>query len=448
MGCLRGFSQPSSMGEPVSRATVYSPDPARLDAAALTSRPVVLCLFGLLFGVALFARCPAKILHPEFWAEDGVFWYADAYTAGWHSLFFPQNGYLQTISRLVALVAQGFPLLWGPGLFVAAALLIQTLTATFLVSARMSTVWLSTERRVLFAFIYLALPNSFETHLNLTNAQWHLAILAFLVLLSRPAESRLGKAWDLAVLALSGLSGPFCLFLSPIAIWQLHDDRSATQLQRATIVAITCIIQGSFLIATIGDSRSAAALGANIGTLAHIAAVQILLGGLLGARVMSRVAHTALLSSDEIAIAIALGGLLLCAVALWRGPPVLRKAAVFGGLVLTAALWRPQVSLTLPQWSVMTNPGAGQRYYLIPILVWIGVALTLAKDRNRSLRYLGSILVLFLLGGIAVDWFHPALSLTNFREKAREFALAPPGTRMEFELHPPGCRMILIKQAP
>ena len=429
------------------RSAVHFPDPPRLGAGALMPRQAVLYLCGLSFALVLVARCPAMILHPEFWGEDGVIWYADAYTSGWHSLFIPKSGYLQTISRLVALAAQAFPLLWAPGLFVAAALIVQTLTATFVVSTRMSTVWPSTSGRVLFAFIYVALPNSSETYLNLTNAQWHLAILAFLVLVSRPATSRLGRALDLGALALSGLSGPFCLFLLPIAIWQLRDDPSAAQLQRGVVIAIACGIQGSFLVTTIGDSRSTAPLGASMGALAHIVAVQILLGGLLGARVMSRMIHTTPFNSDGAVIAVALAGLLLCIVALWRAPRVLPKAVVFGGPMLAAALWRPQVSETLPQWSLMANPWGGQRYYLIPILIWIGVVLTLATERNRGLRYLGSMLVLLLFAGIFADWSY-TLQPTNFAQKAREFALAPPGTTTEFALRPAGFNMILTKQAP
>jgi hypothetical protein len=214
----------------------------------------------LFFGSALFLRCPATVLHAEFWAEDGVIWYADAYNAGWHSLFFPLNGYLQTISRLVALLAQLFPLAWAPTPFAVAALIVQTFAAVFIVSARMATVWPSSRGRLLFALIYVALPNSFETHVNLTNAQWHLAIWAFFVLVTPPAESRLGKAGDLVVLALSGVSGPFCIFLLPITIWQLRGHRSPAQLQRAAVVAIAGIIQGGFLVATISNTRSAAAL--------------------------------------------------------------------------------------------------------------------------------------------------------------------------------------------
>ena len=177
--------------------------------------------------------------------------------------------------------------------------------------------------------------------------------------------------------------------------------------------------------------------------------MQILLGGLLGVRVMSRLVHTPLLSSGGAVIAIALAGLLLCAVALWRGPPLLRKAALFGGLLFGAALWQPQVSLSEPQWSLMTMPWGGQRYYLIPVLVWIGIVLGLAADRNRGLRCTGAALCLLLFGGIAADWSYPRAPPTDFSEKAGEFALAPPGTQIEFRSHPRGfSAMVLIKKAP
>jgi hypothetical protein len=103
------------------RSMVYLLHARHLDRAELAPRPAILGACALFFAIVLFVRCPATILHPEFWAEDGVIWYSDAYTIGWHSLFSPHTGYLQTISRLVALVAQGFPLQWAPGIFVAAA---------------------------------------------------------------------------------------------------------------------------------------------------------------------------------------------------------------------------------------------------------------------------------------------------------------------------------------
>jgi hypothetical protein len=116
----------------------------------------------------------------------------------------------QTISRLVALVAQGFPLQCAPGIFVAAALIIQMVTATFLVSGRMSSVWPSLWERFLFAFIYVALPNSLETHRN--PDQCPMASRDPGVFYFGP-KAALDRAGDVIALALSGLSGPFCLLL-------------------------------------------------------------------------------------------------------------------------------------------------------------------------------------------------------------------------------------------
>jgi hypothetical protein len=85
------------------------------------------------------------------------------------------------------------------------------------------------------------------------------------------------------------------------------------------------MIQGDFLIATAGHTRSPAALGASGSILARIIVIQILLGGLLGIRVTSRLTNLAPLNIDEAVIAIALGGSLLRAVVLWPGPSACEK---------------------------------------------------------------------------------------------------------------------------
>ena len=73
-------------------------------------------------------RRPDALLNAQFWAEDGAFWYADAYNAGpWISLFQPENGYFQTISRLVAGISLLFPLRDAPLFFNVAAITIQAL---------------------------------------------------------------------------------------------------------------------------------------------------------------------------------------------------------------------------------------------------------------------------------------------------------------------------------
>ncbi len=128
----------------------------------------------------------------------------------------PAAGYFDTLPRLAALFAQVLPFHLAPLAFNCMAIVIQVLPAQFLMSSRCREMG-STMARCLFAFLYLALPNSQELHANITNAQWRFALLAILIFFAQPARTALWNAFDLSVVALSGLSGPFIIFLAPIA---------------------------------------------------------------------------------------------------------------------------------------------------------------------------------------------------------------------------------------
>ncbi len=67
--------------------------------------------YALVFLVLILSHRPDSLILPSFWAEDGVFWYADAYRVGLESLTYPANGYLQSVSRLTACLAVQFPLI-------------------------------------------------------------------------------------------------------------------------------------------------------------------------------------------------------------------------------------------------------------------------------------------------------------------------------------------------
>ena len=63
----------------------------------------------------IFLRDPSLFTRPQFWAEDGSFWYAQAYNGGWlHSLTIPDGGYLNTLQRLSAGLALVVPFRWAP----------------------------------------------------------------------------------------------------------------------------------------------------------------------------------------------------------------------------------------------------------------------------------------------------------------------------------------------
>lgn len=409
------------------------------------ARPAPVLLLAVVFGALLLSRRPAVLLDAAFWAEDGWVWYPEAYSLGWHSLLKPVAGYLQTLSRLVALAAQAVPLAWAPTVFAAASLVIQALPAAFLVSPRMDRAWPSLWARLLFALIYVALPNSYEVYVNLTNAQWNLAVLAFLVLVSRSPEGWPGRVFDTVVLIVSGLSGPLCLLLVPVAAWKAFEDRNRTSAWRLAAMLAAALVQGGLVLAT-GGSRSPAPLGAGPRTFARIASMQIFIGALLGRPAMEWFHGTALWTSNIGPALITAAGLAFVGLAVVRRPGLLRQGCLFAALLLGAALLRPQVSNTEAQWPLLTIPGVGNRYYYIPMLAWVGALFALAADRFRPLRWTAVGLLMLLAVGIPVAWRQPGMPATNFAEAARAFALAPPGTRMEFPVHPLGVMpMVLVK---
>jgi hypothetical protein len=91
--------------------------------------------------------------------------------------------------------------------------------------------------------------------------------------------------------------------------------------------------------------------------------------------------------------------------------------------------------------------GAGNRYYLFPMLAMIATLFTLVADRAWPLRLVGCALLMLLPIGIVSDWSQPPLVHTGFADKAREFADAPPGALVTFPIRPAGATMILVKRA-
>ena len=167
--------------------------------------------------VIIISRRPDSYFNPQFWAEDGAVWYADAYNHGViYSLVTPEAGYFQLFSRLVGILSQVLPLAKAPLFFNLTAIGVQATVAWFVTSSRISGLIPKLRWRLLIAFIYLALPHSFEINANITNSQWHLGLLSFLIVAAEPSKNLIWRIFDFAVIFVSVLSGPLCLLLTPI----------------------------------------------------------------------------------------------------------------------------------------------------------------------------------------------------------------------------------------
>jgi hypothetical protein len=59
-------------------------------------------------------------------------------------------------------------------------------------------------------------------------------------------------------------------------------------------------------------------------------------------------------------------------------------------VLLAAALAYPQVSASEPQWSVMTQSGWADRYYIFRMLGWTAAMFTLAGSSYTTTKYLAA----------------------------------------------------------
>ena len=393
----------------------------------------------------MLLRRPDAVLHPQFWAEDGQVFYHDAYTYGWHSLFLPLGGYLNSLCRLTALLAAACPLRWAPWLFMAVAAVFQLLPVWLMLSPRMAAALPDWNARLALVYFYALLPNSYEMNLILTNAKWHLALVAFMLLVCRPAAGWGGRVADGALLALSGLDGPFAILLLPVA-W-LEVARRPAALGKALIISATAAVQMELILTSHASSnRLLTPLGASVPGLFHILTNQLFLGGLAGSRQMTIWLGSPVTGSGWLAGAVVLAGAWMVGVALWRGPAIYRRAAIFAGALLVASLLTPVASALEPQWSALAKPPLGMRYFAMPTLLWFGTGLVFLGLPGRLARVPGMAIMLAASLGAGSNLRYPAFEADGFAARAASFQAAAPGSVAVFPENPGGWAMVLRKR--
>lgn len=395
-----------------------------------------LVFWGLVFAVGLFLRHPGALLMAQFWGEDSWVWYPQAYEQGAASLLNPETGYLQTFPRLIGLLVQGLPFHLAPTLFAVVAFLVQLAPPLFLLTGRLDQAWPDRASRLLFALFMVALPNSYEVQVNLTNSQWHLAILAFLVLQSMPPQGWGQRLFDGAVLLLSGLTGPFCVFLFPVALLRFVAARDRSHLIRLALVSL-CVGLQAITYLHKAHQRVGTELGASLITGMRIIALNIEIGLLFGQHAAADVAGSALWWQHRSpAIVLCLLGIAALTYACMRGPAIFREALLASGLTFAAALAHPQVSIDQPQWHVMQYSGWSDRYYIFAMLTLLGSFFVLARAPRPALKAAGVSALLLVTAACIRDWHFPFFPMSDFYTKAAEFERAPAGTVITYGIQP------------
>ncbi len=417
-------------------------------AHARGSRRVFRLITVVLVALALYSRRPDALRYPQFFAEDGRIWFQQAYNWGWlRALTHPDGGYFQTLPRLVASLALLFPVARGPLVFNLFGLGVEAAPGLFLLSSRLRTLG-SLPTRCLLAFLYIAIPNMAEIHATIEYGQWHLAVLAFLVLVADPPLSRAGVFFDLAVLILCALTGPFCIFLLLPAGLISMVKRQPWSYLRLCILAGGAVLQGASLLLNFHRERSHAPLGASLLEFCRIIAGQIVLPVFQGRNRLEHWGH----NLHQVALVAGVVTFLAACAALFaflRGPLPLRCFLLFAGTVLTAALVFPMGSLSGSQWQALATPESGARYWFIPELATIAVLLWMVgRPRPLLLRAIAGVLVVTMLLAIGTHWRYWPMPNLDYPSYAARFEHLPAGSTMTIPLNPAGWSMTLTKRRP
>jgi hypothetical protein len=189
----------------------------------------------------LYLRMPLAFVRPQFWAEDGML-FLDNRLHGIAALKLPAAGYLFTIPRLVAFVAGAFPIWLAPWIYNYAALAAALLLVGLVTSPRSDMPY-----KPLLAAAIVVVPAGFEVLMNLVNSQWLYPIGVAVMLHMRAPETRLGAFAEYVFLALVGVTGPFSIFLCPIALALYFAKRERRLMIFSVILAICAVVQMTYI---------------------------------------------------------------------------------------------------------------------------------------------------------------------------------------------------------
>ena len=387
-------------------------------------------------------------------------WYARAYNEpGVGNLIAPYGGYLQLFPRIAGWLSQAVPLARAPLLMAILALGVQAIAPVFLLTDRFAEAVPSRALRWVLAILVIAAPNLMEVHANVTNGQVHLAFLAFLILVAEPVESRAWRAFDAFFLVLSGLSGPFCLLLLPVAALAWWHRRDRWSLVRLCCIGVPAMVQIALLSPrstppSVPTSRGLAIrapmspYGATPANLLRIFGGQIVVGGLAGWHAYVDLHDRLFAAHPWLPALLGLAGIALPArAARVTDSFALRLLLLYATLHIAAGLASPIIVGDRPLWEMLAGPGAGQRYWYTMTLAFVATLVwSVAADPRTSMRAVaGLLLAVLVLVGIRGDWRLPPRQDLDFAAQAERFARSPAGKIVHIPIPPATFEMVLVR---
>lgn len=402
--------------------------------------------------VLVWLRRADVLLNAQFWAEDAVFWYKDAYEQGFlSSLITPRNGYFQSVSTIIVGATTFANPMYAPLISNIFGVLIRAIVIWFLFTDRFD--FLNKTARFFIAAYLLCMPGLQEVQANITNAHWYLSLYVSMIIISREPNTKLWKVHDLFFVILSGLSGPFVIFIIVASIFKyLNEFKERINIKtffsfyfRTPYLAlVTCgFIQGITILLTFNNSRSAAPLGFSMDVISSIISSNIFLFTFAPWYIAKAGWYNAIL-----AYSLSIFIILLIIFNYIKGNWQAKVFSTLPVLIIIFSMAKPQLTDSAPQLPSLIG-GEGSRYFVNIHIAIFSLLITyifhcLKKKNSKTLlKILSSALLLVMM---YFNYYIPPLPDMNWKQGARLINEAKPGERISFKVAPPWLTLELIKR--
>ncbi len=395
------------------------------------------------------------IIHARFWAEDGKVCFAEAYNyyQNWLEPFtHTYSGYLITYPRIIALITQFFPLDQACNIFILSFFIIKLMPPLIIISNRFNGIISSTTLKMLIITYYWFMPNSYEVFLNLTNVQWYLALVALLIIIANPS-----KAWqifDLVILTLSGLTGPFSLFLIPIILLKYFKfdliNRKIKVEEKISLlylsIAIICALLQLYCVSKYMPSAHLITVNKIFPVLTKALAGQIFIGSILGIKGVS-LFYIEYSKHLFFPVIITIIGCSILIYTLIKGAWPLKYYILYTYLMLTGCFYRSFQTADIRGFESLAEPLNAIRYYFLPSIGYvISLGYFINKITYKKLnRIIFPLFLLAILLGMYKDFYNPKQTSLNYPELITIFLQVKDGTVCKIPINPDCWYMTLIK---
>ena len=231
-------------------------------------------------------RGPQYLATPNFWAEDGMLFFAGAWNSGpLHGLVQLPSGYLQLLPNLATslaawLVRSGALSLASAPRVTAVAGLLAQLVPIAVIAFAVAPTWGGVLRRAVAIAIVLVVPRTGNIWLNTVNSQFYLALAAIVILLEPPDLTPVRRWAYAALLVLCGLTGPVSALLTPLFVLKVWGARTRSAILLAAVSSLCAAVQVACVVASAtGPARGT---GLSVGAVGAVAWMRTVVLPVLG----------------------------------------------------------------------------------------------------------------------------------------------------------------------